>query len=74
MPIAIVVAKIKAEMALPRNRYLLLVSGFWSPASRLWLDYQQEASSQGQAASSCNFEINRFGPGRCGRFLKGRES
>ena len=69
-------------MAMPGKRYLLLVSGFGSLASRLWLDYQQacgelsrvEASSQGQEASSCNLEINRFGPGRRGRFLKGRES
>jgi hypothetical protein len=53
---------------------MVLVSGFWSLASRLWFDYQQEASSQGQVASSLDLEINRFGQGRLGRFLKGRGS
>jgi hypothetical protein len=48
----------------PGNRYLLLVSGFWSLAAGLWLDYQQKASSQEQAASSWHLEINGFGQGR----------
>ena len=41
---------------------MLLVSGFWSLAAGLWLDYQQEARGQEQVAGNWKLEINLFGP------------